>query len=177
MMTFILHPNNHLAPCEDIRDATLPALTFGATRAGRLRATLPTTPVPLEANRHTVRAHDSADKDTQRVMITKPSSDIQSESIRKSAEPIRSTWAVQWSSLSHKKPKADREGPSVSPAHSRSLWTWDRAGGRGITARNEEHAMRKKPTDGARWSWGGERERESERDKDYNIYIYIWCIF
>lgn len=123
MMTFRLHPNSPLVPCADIREATLPALTLGATRAGRLRATLPTTPVPLAANRHTVRAQESAAMDTQRVRITKVSSDSQPESIRRSAEPIRSKWAVQRSSLSHKRLKADKDGPSISPAHSRSLWS------------------------------------------------------
>lgn len=135
------------------REPKEPDLVLGETNKGRLRATLPTAPAAFSANAHTVSEQERVENARQRDIMTNPSDDNQSESIMKKVEPIRRIRAVMWSSLSHKKSKVIRAGPSDSPAHSRSFWSdlivW-LLGEK--TERTEEKPIRRKATDEALWS-------------------------
>ena len=134
----------------------------GATRAGRLRATLPKAPATLAVNRQTVSEQHSDERATQRDIITRVSGDSQSRSPRRDAEPSNSTWAVDWSWLSHRNPKDTSAGPRTPPAHSNSSWTQSTAAQeKGKEQRAAELPMRKKPTAGALWSYSKETVNHS----------------
>lgn len=138
---------------EDIREPKEPDRLLCDTNKDTLRVILPTAPAAFSANAHTVSEHDREEKARQHDIIINPSGDSQLENIRRRVEPTRRIRAVKWSSLSHKKSKVDKAGPSVSPAHSRSFWSdmicW-LVGER--TERREEQPIRRKPSADALWS-------------------------
>ncbi len=140
-------------PVGIMRESKEPDLVLGEINKGRLMATLPTAPAAFSANAHTISEQERVENDRQRDIMNNPSDDNQSESIMKPAEPIKRIRAVMWSSLSHKKSKVIRAGPSDSPAHSRSFWSdlivW-LLGEK--TERTDEKPIRRKPTDEALWS-------------------------
>lgn len=124
-----------------------------ATRAGKLKATLPNTPNMFPANRHTVREQERDDRAMQRDITVSPSRDSQSVSVESRAEPVRSVYAVEWSSLSQRKPKATMAGPSTSATHWRSARTDTNTGLLGSADSPAEQATRKNPTAGALWTF------------------------
>lgn len=155
MMTLRAQLRSPTVTSGDIREPKEPDRPLWDTNKDRLRAILPTAPAAFSANAHTVSEQDTEEKARQHDIIINPSGDSQLESIRRRVEPIRRIRAVKWSSLSHRKSKVDSAGPSVSPAHSRSLWSdmigWE-VGER--TERTEEQPIRRKPSADALWSCG-----------------------
>lgn len=142
-------------------------LTLRANNEGRLRATLPRAPKELPTNRHTIKEQDSDERARQRVVSISPSGESQSRSGGRRHEPIRSIWAVVWSSLSQRYPKATKGGARISPNHSRSPCNVVRYSlEKGIIERLADIPSRNRPTDGALWSlksWCDEYRAEADR--------------
>lgn len=120
---------------------------------GKLRATPPTAPKTLPANRHTIRQQDRDDRPRQRVNTVRVSADSQSESPSSRQEPIRRVHAVPWSSLSHRNSKATSTGASTSPAQVACFLREARCELEGRRTQSvAERPSRKRPIEGPLWS-------------------------